>query len=57
MALVALERYVPEIRVRLMSGWELAEANEPVLRKAVEGRRNAAVKAERLFRQRKALSS
>jgi hypothetical protein len=56
-ALVAIEQYVPEIRGRLTSGWELAEADEPAFRQAIEQRREAAVKAERLFQQRRSLPS
>jgi hypothetical protein len=52
-ALVAIAEHVPEIRERLTTGWELTEADEPVLGAAIEKRRPAAVKAERLFRQRK----
>jgi hypothetical protein len=47
---------VPEVRERLTRDQELREEDEPVLRKAIEDRRRAAVKAERLFRQRKAPS-
>ena len=52
-ALVAIERYVPELRERLLSGWELPEAEEPVLRKIIEDRRAGAIQAERLFRRRR----
>ncbi len=54
-ALAAIAHYVPPVRDQLTSGWELAEADEPALRKAIEDRRASAVTAERLFRQRKAL--
>ncbi len=55
-ALVAIEQYVPEIRGQLLSGWELPEAEEPVLRKMIEDRRAAAVNAERLFRRRRPIA-
>ncbi|MEG3633089.1 hypothetical protein [Micromonospora palythoicola] len=54
-ALAGVDQYVPEIREHLTKAWELAEADEPALRAAIERRRAAAVKAERLFRQRRAL--
>lgn len=54
-ALAAIEQYVPELRERLTRDWELLEADEPVLRAAIEARRPAAAHSERLFRQRKPL--
>lgn len=56
-ALVAIEKYVPETRDWLTKGWELREDDEPKFRAAIEKRRPAALKAERLFKQRRPLSS
>jgi hypothetical protein len=56
-ALTAIEQYVPEIRGRLTSAWELAEEDEPALRAAIEARRSTAIKTERLFRRRRPLPS
>jgi hypothetical protein len=55
-ALVAIEQYVPKVRSTLTKGRELPEAYEPVLRQIIENRRVAAIKSERLFRQRRLLS-
>ena len=52
-ALTALDKYVPEVRERITSSWELREDDEPALRRAIERRGSAALKAERLFRQRR----
>lgn len=51
-ALTALDRYVPEVRERITRAWELREDDEPALRQAIERHRSAALKSERLFRQR-----
>ncbi len=56
-ALTAIEQYVPGIREKLTSAWELTEEDEPALRAAIEARRAPAIKSERLFRQRRPLPS
>jgi len=48
-ALTAPDKYVPEVRERITSGWELREDDEPSLRRAIEQRRSDALKAKRLF--------
>lgn len=55
-ALAELQEYVPEVRPQITGDWELREADEPELKKAIERQRPAAIKAERLFRQRRPLS-
>lgn len=52
-ALSAIAPYVPEVRDYITSKWELLEDEEPELRTKIEARREAAIKAERLFRARR----
>jgi succinate dehydrogenase hydrophobic anchor subunit len=56
-ALAALQEYVPEVRPQITGSWELREADEPALKAAIEKRRGAALRSERVFRQRRSLDS
>ncbi len=55
-ALAQIAQYVPEAREWVTRAWEVTEAEEPMMREAIERARPAAVKTERFLRTRGALT-
>jgi hypothetical protein len=54
-ALARLEPFVPELRRELTSQWEIPEERELIIRAMLAGRREEAIKSEKLLRPRTSL--